>query len=120
MQGFSYCSPLATYLFEAKSKQNLPRTLQAKPKTKSTGHPTLDLELQIKGYGPLRGKACLLLTETLVSVITHASRSTPKTVQPSFDASRSAFAHLSGTSFWPSNSQTLNRTEIGESLLEHK
>jgi len=120
MRGISFCSPSVTYLFEAKSKQKLPRTLQAKPKTKSTGHPTLDLELQIKGYGPFRGKACLLLTETLVSVIMHAFRSTPKTVPPSFDASRSALAHLSGTNFWPSNSQTLNAIKISESHKEHK
>jgi hypothetical protein len=101
---------LATYLFEAESKQNLPRTLQAKPKIKPTGHPTLDLHFEIKGYGPLRGKACLLLTETVARVVIHAFRSTPKTVRQSFDPSRFALAHLSGAISWPSNSQTLSGT----------
>ena len=85
---------------------------QAKPKIKLTGHPTLDLKIQIKGYDLLRGKACLLLTETLVSVIFHAFRSTPKTVQVSCDAFTSALANPSGTICWPSNSQSSKHGKI--------
>ena len=79
------------------------RMRQAKPKRKPNGHPTLDRKLDIKGIDRNRGKARLLLTETVGRVIAHTSPSTPRTGCTSCDAFLSDVPHRSGTKCWPSH-----------------